>query len=238
MDFDGTYTLQAPPEVVLDLLMDQHILQLTIPGIERLERTGEDTYAFSLHIKHAPLRGSYSGNAVATKMEYPYSYHMRAEGEGIPGTFHAEWDISLTAHDENTVVAYQGTLHFSRTKAQLPSPLVKGTIKVLIQQFFTAVADHLLSASYSYEHDSEVGITQLEVSQMYHERTEFSTLSDKPSFLHSIVSQFGLGDNDPFLEQQWVNRLRRIGIVSMLLFLVWVGTRLPRRSGKQVPIRR
>jgi len=238
MDFDGTYTLQAPPEVVLDLLMDQQTLQRAIPGIEGLERTGEDTYAFTLQIKHAPLRGSYSGNAVATKMEYPYSYHMSAEGEGIPGTFHAEWDISLTAHDENTVVAYRGSLHFSRANAQLPSPLVKGTIKVLIQQFFTAVADHLLSASYSYQNDAEVDITQLEVSHIYNEGMEFSTISDKPSFLHGIVRQFGLGDNDPFLEEQWVNRLRRIGIVSMLLFLVWVGTRLPRKSGKQVPIRR
>ena len=231
MDIDGTYTLQASPEVVWILLMDIQTLQRTIQGIERLERTGEDTYAFTLHIKHAPLRGSYSGNAVATKMEYPYSYHMSAEGEGIPGTFHAEWNITLTAHDENTVVAYQGSLHFSRANVLLPIPLVKGTIKVLIQQFFTAVADHLRSASYMYQNASEVHVTQLEVSQIHNDRIAISTFPDKPSFLHTIVRQLGLGDNDPLLEQQWVNRLRRIGIVSMLLFLVWVGTRLPRRSG-------
>ena len=62
--------------------------------------------------------------------------------------FDAEWTITLTALDENTVVAYQRILHFSRANAQLPSPLVKGIIKVLIQQFFTAIADHLRSASY------------------------------------------------------------------------------------------
>src|SRR5712692_9971686 len=143
MDIDGTYTLQATPEVVWVHLMDLQTLRRTIPGIEGLERTGEDTYAFTLHIKHAPLRGSYSGSAVATKQEYPYSYHMKAEGEGIPGTFHAEWNITLMAQDENTVVTYQGSLQFSRTNALLPSPLVKGAIKVLIQQFFTSVADHL-----------------------------------------------------------------------------------------------
>jgi carbon monoxide dehydrogenase subunit G len=231
MDIDGTYTLQASPEVVWILLMDIETLQRTIQGIERLERTGEDTYAFTLHVKHAPFRGSYSGNAVATKLEYPYSYHMRAEGEGTPGAFHAEWNITLTAHDENTVVTYQGSLHFSRANVLLPGPLVKGTIKVLIQQFFTAVADHLRSASYTYQNASEVHETQLEVSQIDNGRTAISTFPDKPSFLHTIVRQLGLGDNDPLLEQQWVNRLRRIGIVSMLLFLVWVGTRLPRRSG-------
>ena len=231
MDIDGTYTLQAVPEVVWNLLMDLQTLQRTIPGIERLERTAEDIYAFTLHIKNTPLRGSYSGNATVTKMAYPFSYHMRAEGEGIPGTFYAEWDISLMAHDENTVVAYQGSLHFSRTNAPLPSPLVKGTIKVLIQQFFTAVADHLLSASYTYQNASEDNVTQLEVSHIHNGRMANSTFPDNPSFLHTVVRQLGLGDNDLLLEQQWVNRLRRIGIVSMLLFLVWVGTRLPRRFG-------
>lgn len=233
MDIDGTYTLQAAPEVVLSLLMDLQTLQRAIPGIEGLERMAEDTYAFTLHIKNTPLRGSYSGNAIATKMEYPFSYHMRAEGEGIPGTFHAEWDISLTARDENTVVAYQGSLHFSRADTQLPSPLVKGTIKVLIQQFFMSVADYLRSASLSYQNASEAHIAQLDVSQVHNGRAESSTFPDKSSFLYSIVRQLGLGDNDPFLEQQWVNRLRRIGIISMLLFLVWVGTRLPRKSDKR-----
>jgi len=229
MNINGSYTLQASPEAVWTLLMDIQTLQRIIQGIERLERTGEDTYAFTLHIKQAPLRGSYSGNAVATKLEYPYSYHMRAEGEGIPGTFHAEWNITLTAQGENTVVAYQGSLHFSRTNAQLPSPLVKGTIKVLIQHFFTAIADHLRTVSYTYQNASEDNVTQLEVSHIHNGHMAISTFPEKSSFLHTIVRQLGLGDNDLLLEQQWVNRLRRIGIVSMLLFLVWVGTRLPRR---------
>ncbi len=231
MDIDGTYTLQAPPEVVWRLLMDQDMLQQTIQGMERLEQTGEDTYAFTLHIKHAPLRGAYSGNAVVSKLEYPYSYYMETEGEGVPGIFRAEWNITLTALDENTVVAYQGSLHFSRSKAQLPSSLIKGIVKVLIQQFFTSISDHLRSNSYEYEHDAEAHITQVEVSHMQNGRMETSSFPDKPSFLHLVVRQLGLGDNDPFLEQQWVNRLRRIGLVSMLLFFVWVGTRLPRRAG-------
>jgi len=234
MDIDGTYTLQAPPEVVWNLLMDQDMLQHTIQGMELLEQTGEDTYAFTLHIEHAPLRGAYSGNAVVTKMEYPYSYHMEAEGEGVPGRFRAEWNITLSALDENTVVAYQGSLHFSRTNAQLPGSLIKGIVKVLIQQFFTAIADHLRSNRYVYEYDAEAHLTQGEASHLQNGRIEASSLHDKSSFLHLVVRQIGLGDSDPFLEQQWVNRLRRVGLVSMLLFFVWVGTRLPRRSGDRV----
>jgi carbon monoxide dehydrogenase subunit G len=231
MDIDGTYTLQAPPEMVWNLLMDIQTLQHAIQGMERLERTGEDTYAFALHIKLSPLRGSYSGVAVATKMNYPYMYHMKAEGEGAPGTFHAEWDITLTPLDENTVIGYQGTLEFSN--AQLPSSLVKGTTKVLIQQFFTTIADLLHTTNNLYQGDSEVLASQLADTYVHEGHRNYPASQEKPSLLLSIVQQLGLGDKEPDLEQQWVNRLRRIGFISMLLFFVWVGTRLPRRARVQ-----
>jgi carbon monoxide dehydrogenase subunit G len=231
MDIEGTYTLQASPEVVWIHLIDLQTLQRTIPGIERLERLGEDAYTFTLYVKHAPLRGSFSGHAVVTELEYPFSYQMRAEGEGIPGKFHAEWTITLTAHDKNTVVAYQSSLHFSKANALLPNSLIKGTIKVLIQHFFTALADHLRSTNYSYLATSEDTVTQLEISQKHNGHRTASTFPEQPIFLYTIVRQLGLGDKDPLIEQQWVNRLRRIGIVSMLLLLVWVGTRLPGKPG-------
>ncbi len=231
MDIEGTYTLQAAPEEVCTCLMDIQTLQRTIPGIEQLERLGENSYAFTMHIKHAPLRGSYSGNAVAAELEYPLSYHMSVDGEGIPGKFHAEWSITLRACDENTVVAYQGTLHLARAGALLPVPLVKGTIKVLIQQFFTALADYLRTTSYSYLATLEDTRAQFEFTELYNDRNDVSTSPDQPTILHAIVRQLRLGGNDPLLEEQWVIRLRRIGVVSVLLLLVWIGTRLPRKTG-------
>ncbi len=231
MDIDGTYTLQAPPEVVWNLLMDLQTLQRAIQGMERLERTGEDTYAFTLHIKLSPLRGTYSGVAVATKMNYPYMCHMKAEGDGAAGTFQAEWDITLTPLDENTVIEYQGTLDFSN--AQLPSSLVKGTTKVLIQQFFTTIADLLRTTDYVFPGDSEVVTSQPADTYVHEGCMNYPASQEKPSLLLSIVQQLGLGDRDPELEQQWVNRLRRVGFISILLFFVWVGTRLPRRARVQ-----
>ncbi len=233
MDIEGTYTLQASPAVVWTCLMDLQTLQRTIPGIEQLERIGEDTYAFTMHIKHAPLRGSYSGHAIAAELEYPFSYHMRVEGEGIPGKFHAEWIVTLRAQDENTVVAYQGTLHFARAGALLPVSLIKGTIKVLMQQFFTALADHLRATSYSQLATPEDSGDQLEFTQFHNGRIGVSTSPDRPTILHTIVRQLRLGGSDPLLEEQWVTRLRRIGIASVLLLLVWVGTRLPSFLGNR-----
>ncbi len=160
MDIEGTYTLQAAPEEVWACLMDQQTLRRTIPGIEQLEMSGEDSYAFTIHFKHAPLRGSYSGHAIAVEQDYPLSFRMTVEGEGHPARVHGEWFIELRAYNENTVVAYKGTLHLAKPGALLPVPLVKGTIKALIQQFFAVLAEHLRTVSSSYLVTSEQTIRQ------------------------------------------------------------------------------
>jgi carbon monoxide dehydrogenase subunit G len=231
MDFEGTYTLQAALEEVWSCLTDTQTLQHTIPGIEQLEKVGENSYAFTMHVKHAPLRGSYSGHAVSAELEYPLSFQIIVDGEGNPGKFHAEWSITLNALDENTVVAYQGMLHLAKAGALIPVPLVKGTLKVLIQQFFTTLSDYLRTTSYSYLATSEDAETQTKFAQLHNGRSDDSTSPDHSPFLHAIVRQLQLGGNDPLLEEQWVNRLRRIGVVSILLLLVWIGTKLPRKTG-------
>lgn len=229
MDIEGTYTLQAAPQEVWACLLDQQTLQRTIPGIEELDRLGEDTYAFTMHIKHAPLSGSYSGQVDVVEREYPFSYRVTVESEGQPGKLHSEWTVELRAHNENTVVAYKGTLHLAKAAVLLPIPLVKGTIKVLIQQFFTALADHLRTASRSYSGTAEDTYAPLEFNHVNYSRIAVSSSANQPTLLHRIVRQLRLGSNDPLLEEQWVRRLRRIGIVSVLLLLVWIGTRLPRK---------
>ena len=45
MKIEGTHELRAPRERVWQALVDPAVLQRCIPGCERLERTGEDTYA-------------------------------------------------------------------------------------------------------------------------------------------------------------------------------------------------
>jgi carbon monoxide dehydrogenase subunit G len=232
MDIEGTYTLQATPEEVWACLMDIQTLQRTIPGIEQLARLGENSYAFTMHIKHAPLRGSYSGNAITTDLEYTLSYYLNVDGEGTPGKFHAEWSITLRALDVNTVIAYQGTLRLTKAGAPLPAQLVKGTIKVLIQQFFTALADYLRTRRYSNLAPFENTPIQLDLPQFYNGRDDALIPQDQPAILYAIVRQLRLGGKDPLLEEQWVIRLRRIGIVSVLLLLVWIGTRLPGKIGE------
>jgi carbon monoxide dehydrogenase subunit G len=239
MDIEGTYTLQAPQEEVWQSLMDEQTLQHAIPGLERLETIGKHGYAFTLRIKHAPLRGVYQGQMVMDDLRYPTVYRLSLEGDGQQNTFQGMWEIHLSAQNDNTVVAYTGTLNPGKIGAFLPQPLVKGAIKVLIQQFFTNLAEQLRSSEGAMHQTPIDTQEEQERQERYNGRVSMEGAMNKGMInqaptsgqtrLHVLVRRLGLGKRDPAQEERWVTRLKRFGAFSVLLLLVWVGTRLPRR---------
>src|SRR5947199_5224459 len=143
MDIEGTYTLPASPEDIWQSLMDREVLLRTVPGIEQLEQLDKDTYAIALHIKQAPLIGTYHGHVSVTEQHFPYHYRLIIDGEGRQSTLSGNGVVHLSQRDSMTIIAYKGTLNLGKLGTLLPTVIVKGTAKMLIQQFFTALADHL-----------------------------------------------------------------------------------------------
>ena len=229
MDIEGTYTLQAPPEEVWDCLKDQQVLQRTIPGIERIEALSEEKYAVAIHVGATPLTGSYQGQVTVTERQPPYYYRIAIEGDGQQSSISGVGDIHLSSQGENTIVSYKGELNLGKLDASLPTPVIRGTAKLLIQQFFTALADQLRAvhptpAAVTEEHAN--GITTLGQPGG---KIVILPASPHSTFLETIVHRVGLGAGDPAAEVLWVNRLRRTGILLGLLLLVWIGSRIPRK---------
>lgn len=228
MNIEGTYTLQALPEEVGECLTDPQILQRTFPGIVRLESLDTHKYAITLHIRQAPLSGIYSGLIVVIEQEHPYQYSIAAEGEGRPGKMSTGWVVELSRLNENTVARYKGTVNPGRLTTLLPAPLVRGAIKLLLQQFFTSLSEqlHTMSSLPAIESSNMAGPSASNLPES--NQVALSPAAQFPR-LYAIVRQFGLGGGNPIDEGRWVNRLRRAGMISALLLLVWIGTRLPRR---------
>jgi uncharacterized protein len=229
MEIEGTYTLQASPEDVWNSLMDQRTLEHTIPGIQHLETLGDHTYAFAIYVKQPPLKGQYTGQVRVSEQDFPSAYRFTLEGDGQQSKIHGEWTVNLTELNENTVVAYKGTLHFGKISTLLSTPMIKGTIKVFIQQFFAALADQLRTTYPIYSQVTETIDEFAVLEEVQNEETVVIAVADRPALLHIVVQQLGLGKGDPLLEEQWVARLRRMSLVAVLLLLVWIGTRLPGR---------
>ena len=225
MNIEGTYTLQATAAEVWRSLLDQQVLRRTIPGIESLELLDGHKYDITLRIKHTPLNDSYHGQITVTEQHYPSSYRLVFAGEGRQATFNGGAEIQLGADSEHTIVSYNITLTISKSSVLLPPSLVKGMVKLLIQQFFTALADYLRTLQPSASTPVTPDVPQ-NVSPSKQAAPTQSPL------LYTIVHFLRLGHGDPLLEEHWVNRVRRVSIISGLLLLVWVGTRLP---GKPKP---
>ena len=249
MDIEGTYTLQAEVEEVWQCLMDTQALRHALPGLEHLESSGPHMYTFTLRVKQAPLRGVYAGQALIDTICYPgppVSYHLSIEGDGQHNPFQGIWDIRLIQQQDNTVVTYTGTLHPGKIGALLPPTLIKGAIKILIQQFFANLAEQLRTTTgaiyavpafdvpeaqtgYFNELDRQGEEGEISASARYGGTGDIEATLPARTTLHTLVRLAGLGNHDPAREDLWVTRLKRLGALSVLLLLVWVGTRLPRR---------
>ena len=85
MDISGSYTFDAPPDRVWALLMDPAVISSCIPGCDRFEPSGENSYRVTLTVALAAITGTYEGAVTLTDLVAPSSYRLIAEGQGRPG---------------------------------------------------------------------------------------------------------------------------------------------------------
>src|SRR5206468_3712091 len=63
--------------------------------------------------------------------------------EGRQNTLKGSGVIRLSRNEDTTVLVYNGTLEFGRLGTRLPSLVARGAAKMLLQQFFSALADQV-----------------------------------------------------------------------------------------------
>src|SRR5207245_3230018 len=97
MEVSSSYTFNAPPDRVRDLLMDPAVLSSCIPGCQRFEPDGEDRYIVTLTVGLAAITGTYSGTVVLTDKITHASYRLVVEGQGRPGFVKRTSAIALRA---------------------------------------------------------------------------------------------------------------------------------------------
>ncbi len=95
MKFTGENVLAAPVQQVWDALLDPAVLVRTIPGCERLEETGEHSYAMTVTAGVAAIKGTYDGTCTLHDLQPHESLTMEVQGAGAPGTIGAQVAVAL-----------------------------------------------------------------------------------------------------------------------------------------------
>ena len=139
MDITGTYTFNAPPERVWDLLMDPAVIASCIPGCERLEPDGEDRYRARLNVGLAAITGTYDGTVIIADKTPHTSYRLTVEGQGKPGFVKGNATIALRADGAGTIVEVGGTVQTGGPIARLGQRLIGNVSKMMQDRFFSCL---------------------------------------------------------------------------------------------------
>src|ERR1044072_4934472 len=104
MKLEGTHQIQAPRERVYQLLTNPEVLKRCIPGCERLEQTGENTYSATMKAGVGSIKGIFNGTVKLQDLRTPEHFRMLVEGKGTPGFLKGTGDLDLEAQQNDTLV--------------------------------------------------------------------------------------------------------------------------------------
>jgi carbon monoxide dehydrogenase subunit G len=143
MDISGSYTFNAPPERVWNVLMDPDVIASCIPGCDTFEPDGDDRYRATLTVALAAITGTYAGTVVLSDKVPHSSYRLTAEGQGRPGFVKGSSAIALRAEGDATVVDVSGTVQTGGPIARVGQRLIGSVSKMMLDRFFACLQSKL-----------------------------------------------------------------------------------------------
>ena len=145
MHIQNSYTFDAPPKAVWDLLVDIDAVAACLPGCESMEPVSENKYRAVLTMGIAAITGRYEGTVEMRDLDPPSSYRLIVEGRGKPGFVTGGVAISLKDTDGGTRVTVDGTVQVGGTVARVGQRLIGSVAKMMMDRFFACLQDRLTS---------------------------------------------------------------------------------------------
>lgn len=140
MDMHGQRTLAATQQQAWDALNNPEILKACIPGCEKFELTGDNTYAVTTAIKIGPVAARFSGKVTLTDIVPPTSYQLQFDAQGgVAGFGKGTSSVELKpleAQGQGCELHYTVHSNVGGKIAQLGQRLIDGAAKSLAEDFF------------------------------------------------------------------------------------------------------
>jgi carbon monoxide dehydrogenase subunit G len=146
MKVSGTSTLKADPDTLWKALNDPAVLVATIPGCQRLEALGGDTFAMTVAAGVGSIKGVYDGQYSIADQDEPGTYLMRARGSGAAGTIDATVAVRLQdAQDDGggTLLSYDADAVVGGMIGGVGQRMLTGVSKKMATEFFGNIDRYL-----------------------------------------------------------------------------------------------
>lgn len=134
MKLEGSYTFDAPRDLVWEMFLDPEVLARVMPGCQKLERVGQDEYEGKLKIKVGPVQGLFKGHVQLSDLEPPHTYTMAVKGKGPSGIVDGTGQVRLEQEGHKTIMYYRGDAKVSGKIASVGQRLMDSSAKAITKQ--------------------------------------------------------------------------------------------------------
>jgi uncharacterized protein len=153
MNVEGTYKIEGTRERVWQLLTAPDVLQRCVPGCETLEADDDGSFKMTLKTGVGSIKGLFNGTIKLAELQEPEHYKMIVDGKGAPGFLRGEGTIDLIEEGYETTVTYLGDVNVGGTLASVGQRMIQATAKMMIGQFFAAIAAESKALSQAEQND-------------------------------------------------------------------------------------
>ena len=142
MELNDKIFIAAPMAQVYQALNDPEILKVCIPGCEELIKHSDTELEAKVVLKVGPVKAKFSGNVTLDQSGAPDQFSLTGKGNGgAAGFARGGADVTLTEHDDGTMLSYTAKAEIGGKLAQLGSRLIVGTAKKLASKFFVKFSE-------------------------------------------------------------------------------------------------
>jgi 2-furoyl-CoA dehydrogenase large subunit len=140
---EGKAEVGAQPQAVWDMLLDPGTLKAVIPGCHDVEKISDTHFRANVTLGIGPVKGTYRAEVKLSDLDSPRAVTLSGTADGALGHGAGEGRITLSPRDDGgTTLTYSYDAEIGGKVASIGGRLLNGATRVIIGQFFTALARH------------------------------------------------------------------------------------------------
>lgn len=139
----GSIFVEASPEDVWSLILDDKALASVIPGCKELDQVGPNQYEAVMSIGVGPIRGLFDVKVALRDLDEPLSLTLVGSAEGPLGQSEGEGRVTLTPEGNGTEISYQYAVLVSGKAASVGGRMLDGATRSFIALFFRQLTSKL-----------------------------------------------------------------------------------------------
>jgi 2-furoyl-CoA dehydrogenase large subunit len=140
---EGSADVAAAPEQVWSMLLDPATLAAVIPGCHSVKKISDTDFKAGVTIGVGPVKGHYRARVTLSDLDRPNAVRLTGTADGALGFGSGKGRITLSpAANGGTSVHYRYEAEIGGKVASIGGRLLDGAARVIIGQFFAALARH------------------------------------------------------------------------------------------------